>query len=151
MPTSSPFTPQEEQLYQEIITATDKHRAEYDRCIDLLQPNLNRLNSTVFPAAEEQAFKELEEQADYHRREWQQGQLRMKPFRDTKNCWDYAIKEAWERGYAKGRKKVAIERAQKALRLNLSLAEIAEFTGLTEAEVEALRESSELTAYHSSS
>ena len=53
MPISGPFTPQEKLLYQELIAATAKHRAEYDRCVDLLQPYLNRLNSTVFPAAEE--------------------------------------------------------------------------------------------------
>ena len=144
MPTSGPFTPQEEQLYQEIIAATDKHRAEYDRCIDLLQPYLNRLNSTVFPAAEEQAFKELEDQADHYHREWQQGQLRLMPFRDTKNCWDYAMREArqkaWEEEFQIGYRESQKEIVNKMLRKNMLLAEIADLADLTEAEVEALRE-----------
>ena len=137
----SPFTQQEEQLYEEIVAAVDKHRAAYDRCIKLLQPYLNRLSSEVFPAAEEQAYQELEEQALYHRRELQQCQLRLMPYRDNQNTWDYAMNEAKERGYAQGRARMAMMKAARiALRQNLPLAQIAELTDLTEAEIEALRE-----------
>ncbi len=140
MPTPSLFTPQEEQLYEEIVAAVDKHRAAYDRCIKLLQPYLNRLNCEVFPAAEEHAYQELEEQALYHRRELQQCQLRLLPYRDNKNCWDYAMEEAKERGYAEGGTRMAMKAARIALRKNMPLAELAELTDLTEAEIEALRE-----------
>ena len=140
MPTPYPFTPQEKQLYEEIVAAVDQHRAAYDRCIKLLQPYLNRLSSEVFPAAEEQAYQELEEQALYHRRELHQLQLRLMPFRDNQNTWDYAIEEAKERGYAEGRARRAIKAARIALRKNLPLAVIADLTDLTEAEIEALRE-----------
>ena len=136
MPTPGLFTQREEQLYEEIVADTDRHRAEYDRCIDLLQPYFKRSNSTVFSAEEEKAYKELEEQAFYQRRAWQQCQLRLKPYRDNKNTWDYAMREA----AAKGFREKAQEIARKALRKNMPLAQIAELTDLTEAEIEALRE-----------
>ena len=72
----------------------------------------------------------------------------LKVYRDNKNTWDYAIEEAKaegietgiEQGIEIGELRKAQETARKALRQNLPLAQIAELTGLTEAEIEALRE-----------
>ena len=91
----------------------------------------------------------------------------LKVYRDNKNTWDYAIEEAVKEAVkeaegkvkeaegkvkeaegkgkeAEGKVKEAEERvkgmARKALQKNLSLIDIAELTGLTEAEIEALRE-----------
>lgn len=62
----------------------------------------------------------------------------LKHYRDTKNVIETAALEGEAKGRAEGRTEKALEVARHLLRANLPLGLIAEATGLSEAEIEAL-------------
>ncbi len=111
------------------------------------------------PKLQERIFKHLFDEAEvgkFNRDELALYEESLKVYRDNKNTWDYAIKEAKEISHTEGRaegekigeargEKIGEARkaqtfARKLLRKNMPLAEIADLTDLTEVEVEALRE-----------
>ncbi|MGH9848100.1 MAG: PD-(D/E)XK nuclease family transposase, partial [Blastocatellia bacterium] len=92
---------------------------------------------------QERVFSKLLEAAEigkFNREEMAQYENSLKHYRDMKNVIDTAAIEGEAKGITKGRNEKAIEVARKALAKNLSLAEIAELTGLSEEEIEALRQ-----------
>jgi hypothetical protein len=140
----NPFTPEEERRYKEIIADCARHGAEYDRCVELLQPY--RAGQRVYLGVEKMELDVLEAKAEYHYREWQLCQFRLKPFRDWQNVMAYACEEARVKGflegfaeeYAKGGWR-ADSAARRLLQKDIPVRDIAELTGLCETEIEALR------------
>ena len=109
-----------------------------------------------FTAEQEKMYEEMNEKSEYHRREDEKYQQRLKYYRDWKNVIATAAQEAevkgraeghekglvegHEKGLVEGETKKALETATKLLQKKMSLSDIAEVTGLSEEEINALRQ-----------
>lgn len=142
----------------------DELETVFDKWLYVLR-HLPRL--TERPAKlQERVFSHLFEAAEvarFDREDLRRYEESLKIYRDNKNVWDFAIRESEEKGLAKGLAqgreegreeglaqgtelgalKKAQETARKALQKNIPLSDIAELTGLSEAEIEALRREDE--------
>lgn len=137
MPTSdSLFTAAEEQKVEELSEKSEFHRREHRRLTFDLMPFRDWCGlgkpAGFFSAEELQAFHEWSIQAKQHFEEMQACQMQLKQYRDLKNVIDCARQEGYQKGYAQGVALGCLER-------NLPIATIAKITGLSEAEIGALR------------
>lgn len=145
MPTSdSPFTETEEQKFNEISAKSQFHREEFHRLTLDLQPYRDWCSlgkpASIYSAEELQAFEALSVEAKYHSEERQACEMQMTQYRDLKNVIDYARQEGYAKGYQEGAVSRYLEGVvRRLLEFNLPIALIAQSTGLSEAEVEALQ------------
>ena len=126
----------------------NKTEAELETPFDKWLYVLKRLPElTERPARlQERVFAKLFQAAEvgkFNREEMAQYEQSLKYYRDMKNVIDTAAEEAELKGHAEGlaegELKKARETARKLLQRNLPVSEIAEITGLSEAEVQALQ------------
>ena len=101
--------------------------------------NMEHLDTTTayYPFAKGSKFGELLEAgllANYTPEERRQYYQALKIYRDSKNIYDTAVENSFEKGLLKGKQEVAQQMKQQGLPINT----IAVCTGLTEEEIEQL-------------
>ena len=115
--------------------------AVFDKWLYVLK-HLPRL--TARPAKlQERIFSRLLAAAEigqFNREELAEYENSLKHYRDMKNVVDTAKVEGRAEGKVEGRNEKAIEVARKGLKRNMPLADIADLTGLSEAEIAALQQ-----------
>ncbi len=149
MPIPNPYTPEEEQMYQELAEKVAYHSQELFKCDRRLFPyyewkNMVKTTGLTGPnpytLEEEEEMKLQAAQAAYHLSERAKYDRPLRAYRDMKNVIAYAYQEGLKKARLSGQHEVALQIAGRGLRDGLSLDLIAEATGLSVAELETLRQ-----------